>query len=301
MDEKTKNTLIKVGLKVVSVILLLVFTFSCLGATAIIGVRHYFKDGEFETMVNELNLEEVKFTSNGETYSASDYIYKAVTELMPAMFKGQNLVINSLFGKYVDTAVKDIISSDVVDKAIKDTIMGCVDYYLESDYKEAKSRLKDGKYYINNTEKYADIKTAEDAVKIYVRDFIITTVENTSGISSDQIIVLLSNNTKTKLIIGALVSAILLIICNLSTVFDLLMYFGISSFAFGVVVKTLYNKFETAQTDKSLIGYQMLKPLVDSFKGNMTAGFVIGVILILAFIALFILYRQKAEPLKTEK
>lgn len=292
MGEKTNSLALKVLLKIISVFLTLVFLLSTLGAVAITGVRHFFEDGEFESMVSETDLNEVKFTSNGKTYTASDYVYESVTEIMPSYVKNYSSMLSSLFGGSVNNAIKEIISSDTVDAIVKTTMIECVDYYLNSDVKEAKARLKgDIVYDIANP--YENVKTPEEAIRIYIRSFIINAVENTSGISSDRIIVLLSKNTANLLIAAAVISAILLIICNLGCIFDLLLHFGGASFAFGVVVKVLQSKFESSQTDKTLIGYQMLKPLVDSFSPNAIVGIIFGILLIAAFLALFILYKSK--------
>lgn len=294
MGEKTKNNLIlKILLKTVSVVLTVVFLLSTLGAVAITGVRHFFGDGEFETMVNETDLNEVKFTTGGKTYRACDYIYKAVTEAMPSVVKNYSDLLSSIFGSTVSMSIKELISSDAVNSIVKTTMMDCVDYYLNSDVKEAKERLKEETVVVDNAKIYENVKTPEEAVRIYVRSFIITTVENTSGISSDLIIVLLSKSTANLFVAIAVISAILLIICNLGWIFDLLLHFGTASLAFGVVIKVLQGKFESSQTDKTLIGYQMLKPLVDSFSPEAIAGIIFGILLIAVFIILRFLYKPK--------
>lgn len=293
MGKKTNSFALKVLLKIISVLLTAVFLLSALGAVAVTGVRHFFGGGEFEKMVNETDLNEVKFTSNGKTYTASDYIYEAITKAMPSAVKNYSGIINSVFGGNINGAIKDIISSDTVDAVVKSTMLECVDYYLNSDAKEAKERLKSEKQVIDNSKAYENVKTPEEAVRIYVRSFIINTVENTSGMQSDQIIVLLSKNTANLLTAAAVISAVLLIICNLGCIFDLLMHFGGASLIFGIVVKVLQGKFENSQEDKTLIGYQMLKPLVDSFSPNAAAGIILGILLIAAFFALFILYKSK--------
>ncbi len=298
MGEKTNNLALKIILKVLSVILAALFVVSALGTVAVSGVRHFFSDGEFESMVNEIDLNEVKFTSNGKTYTASDYIYEVVAEVMPSSIKGYSDILSSLFGNTLNSAVKDLISSETVDTIVKTTMMDCVDYYLNSDAKEAKERLKSEVHVVDNAKEYENAKTVEEAVRIYVRLFIINTIENTSGISSDQIIVVLSESTKNLLTAVAVISAILLIICNLGSLFDLLIYFGGVSFVFGVVIKVLQGKFESAQTDKTLIGYQMLKPLVDSFSSNAWAGIIIGILLVASFIALLIMYKSKENNAK---
>lgn len=294
MGEKTKNNLIlKILLKIVSVVLTVVFLLSTLGAVAITGVRHFFGDGEFETMVNETDLNEVKFTTGGKTYRASDYIYEAVTEAMPSVVKNYSSILGSLFGNTVNNAIKGAISSDTVNSIAKTTMMDCVDYYLNSDAKEAKERLKEETVVVDNAKIYENVKTVEEAVRVYVRSFIINTVENTSGISSDLIIVLLSKSTVNFFITIAVISAILLVVCDLGWIFDLLLHFGAASLAFGVVIKVLQGKFESSQGDKTLIGYQMLKPLVESFSPNATAGIICGVLLIAVFFVLRFLHKPK--------
>ncbi len=300
MGEKKNDLALKVLLKILSVFLTLVFLISTLGTVAITGVRHFFGDGEFRSLVNETDLNEVKFTSNGKTYTASDYVYEAVAEVMPDSVKNYTGILNSLFGKTANIVVKDLISSDTVNSIIKTTMMDCVDYYLNSDAKEAKERLKSETQVVDNAKAYENVKTVDGAIRVYVRSFIINTIENTSGISSDQIIVLLSENTAKILTAAAVISAVLLILCNLGFLFDLLFHFGSASLLFGIVVKVLQGKFESSQEDKTLIGYQMLKPLVDSFSPNATAGIIIGILLIAAFFALFIFYKAKGNGNKKE-
>ena len=178
-------------------------------------------------------------------------------------------------------------------------MMDCVDYYLNSDAKETKMRLK-GEIVYDVANPYKEVKTAEEAVRIYMRSFIINTVENTSGIQSDQIIVLLSKSTANILTAVAVFSAILLILCNLGFLFDLLLHFGSASLLFGIVIKVLQSKFESLNEDKTLIGYQMLKPFVDSYSPNAAAGIIIGILLIAAFFALFIFYKAKSNGNKKE-
>lgn len=301
MKQKTENTALKIVLKFVSALLAAVFLISTLGAVAVTGVRRFFGDGEFRNMVNETDLNEVKFTSNGKTYTASDYIYEAVAEVMPSSVKNYTSILNSLFGNTANLMLKDLISSDTVNSIVKSTMMDCVDYYLNSDVNEAKERLKSETQVVDNAKAYENVKTVDGAIRVYVRSFIINTIENTSGISSDQIIVLLSEKTAKILTAIAVFSAVLLILCNLGSLFDLLLDFGGASLIFGIVIKVLQGKFESSQEDKTLIGYQLLKPLVDSFSPNAAAGIIIGILLIVAFFALFMFYKSKDKtPEKAE-
>ena len=294
MGEKTKNNLIlKILLKTVSVVLTVVFLLSALGAVAITGVRHFFGDGEFETMVNETDLNEVQFITGGKTYTASDYIYAAVTEAMPSVVKNYSDLLSSIVGSTVSMSIKELISSDAVNSIVKTTMMDCVDYYLNSDVKEAKERLKEETVVVDNAKIYENVRTPEEAVRIYVRSLIINTVENKSGISSDLIIVMLSKSMANLLIAVAVISAILLIICNLGCLFDLPLHFGAASLAFGVIIKVLQGKFESSQGNKTLIVYQLFHPLVDSFSPNATIGIVCGILLIAVFFVLLFLHKPK--------
>lgn len=299
MKQKTNSVALKIVLKILSVVLAVLFVLSTLGAVAVTGVRHFFGDGEFEKTVSETDLNEVKFTSNGKTYTASDYIYEAVTNAMPSAVKNYSNIMNSVFGGNINSAIKEIISSETVDAVVKSAMMECVDYYLNSDAKEAKMRLK-GEIVYDIANPYKEVKTPEEAIRIYVRSFIKNTVENTSGMQSDQIIVLLSKNTANTLTAAAVISAVMIIICNLGCIFDLLLHFGGASLIFGITVKILQGKFESSQTDKTLIGYKMLEPFVDSFSPNAAAGIIIGILLIAAFFGLFMFYKSKNKAKETE-
>ena len=293
VNEKANGSLLKAMLKVLSLFLTVVFLLSTLGAVAITGVRHFFGDGEFRKLVNETDLNAVKFTSNGKTYTASDYVYEAVAELMPSTVKNYSNILDSIFGNMSNRMLKDIISSDTINSIVKSTMMDCVDYYLNSDVKAAKERLNSETQVVDSAKAYENVKTVDGAIRIYVRSFIINTIENTSGISSDQIIVLLSKNTANALTAAAVISGILLVICNLGCIFDLLLHFGGASLLFGIVIKVLQGKFESSQEDKTLIGYQMLKPLVDSFSSNAAAGIILGILMILSFFALLVFFKSK--------
>lgn len=300
MDQKTNSVALKVVLKILSVLLTVIFLLSTLGAVAVTGVRHFFGDGEFEEIVNELDLSEVKFVSNNKTYTAIDYIYEAIAEVMPDSVRNYTSFLQSLFDRNVSKTIKQIISSEKVNSIVKTTMMDCVDYFLNSDAKAARARLKSETQIVDNSANYENVKTVEEAVRVYVRSFIIKTVENTSGFLSDRIIVLLSKDTVNLLTAAAVISAILLIICNLGFLFDLLLHFGSASLLFGIVIKVLQGKFEALNGDKSLIGYQLLKPLVDSFSPNATAGIIIGILLIAAFVGLFMFYKSKNKAKETE-
>ena len=214
VNEKANGSLLKAMLKVLSLFLTVVFLLSTLGAVAITGVRHFFGDGEFRKLVNETDLNAVKFTSNGKTYTASDYVYEAVAELMPSTVKNYSNILDSIFGNMSNRMLKDIISSDTINSIVKSTMMDCVDYYLNSDVKAAKERLNSETQVVDSAKAYENVKTVDGAIRIYVRSFIINTIENTSGISSDQIIVLLSKNTANALTAAAVISGILLVILS---------------------------------------------------------------------------------------
>lgn len=291
MNEKKKNPLIKILLKVLSVALAVLFTVSVLGSVAVSGVRHFFLDGGFENTVNETDLNEVKFMANGKTYTASEYVYEAVNEFMPSLVSDYT----GVFGQTVtNNIIKGVLSSDKINIIVKNTMLDCARYYLESDSKEAKKRLKNNES-ADSTQNYEGVKTAEEAAKIYIRSVVLNAVENTTGVNSDKIIVLLSENTRNLLAAAAVISAVMLIICNLSTVFDLLIYFGGASAVFGIAIKAIQSKFEKMQPDKTLLAYKMLKPLADSFSSNAAAGIIFGILLIASFFALFIFYKSKGK------
>ena len=120
--------------------------------------------------------------------------------------------------------------------------------------------------------------------------------------SNDYVIVLLSQQTMTKLVMLSVVFLIILVVINLKTIFDTLLYGGLISFAYAITIKAAQGKFESMNEGmQDLVGYVFLKPLADSYSMNAIIGFLIGIVLIALFAGAYFLFKNFVNKEKTEE
>lgn len=290
-----KKTVLNVLKTVISVILCVTAVGSALFATALKGVRAYFSSDEFYSQIEETDLETVTFTVNGQKVTVSEYVSDCAEEYLKEK--------SSVFSKFliVDAAIDRALSSEAVDKIVKEEALSCVDFFLNSDRDEAKERIEKGvKIEDNENLDPGKAKTPLEAVKIYVRAFVLANVEKNAGISCDEIIVLLSEKTATNLIILAVASALLLALINYRTVFNVLLYSGAGAFAYGAVIKIMQGKYNgMAEGNEDLIGLYILTPFTETFSSKAVWAFVIGAVLIALFVAVYFLFKNYVNNEKT--
>ena len=293
MNKKTTSTIFNVFKIIISLILAVCATVSMLGATLINVGRDYINSEEFKTQVNTTDLSEVKFIVRSEKTTVGDYMKDSVREYIESKSKH--------FFSFAQIAVDQILSSELVNRVVKNEVLYLVDFFINSDAEEAQNRL-DNNIPVD-TVLELDPKNAEnieEAIRIYMRSFVVSSLEKTSKMPSDQFIVFLSQDTVTKLIILSIVLLIALIAINYKSVLNILLYSGFSSLLCGIIIKTAQNKFDEMNFgNEDLVGYVFLKPLADAYSTNATIGFVAGFILIALFIASLFLFSSKPEE-KTE-
>lgn len=293
MNKKTTSTIISILKTVISVILAVCATVSMLGATLINVGRDYINSEEFKTQVNTTDLSTVKFVVFGEKTTVGDYMKKSAKEYIESK--------NKYFFSFANTAVDQILSSDLVNRVVKNEVLYLVDFFINGDSDAAQDRL-DNNVSIGTVLELdpQNAKSIEDAIRIYMRSFVVSSIEKTSKMSSDNFIVFLSQNTVTKLIILSIVLLIALIAVNYKTILNALLYGGISSLLCGIVIKVAQSKFDEMNFgNEDLVGYVFLKPLADTYSTNATIGFIAGIILIALFVASLFLLSPKPEE-KTE-
>ena len=293
MNKKTTSTIFNVFKIIISLILVVCATISMLGATLINVGRGYINSEEFKTQVNITDLSEVKFIVRSEKTTVGDYMKDSVREYIESKSK--------YFFSFAQIAVDQILSSELVNRVVKNEVLYLVDFFINSDAEEAQNRL-DNNIPVD-TVLELDPKNAEnieEAIRIYMRSFVVSSLEKTSKMPSDQFIVFLSQDTVTKLIILSIVLLIALIAINYKSVLNILLYSGFSSLLCGIIIKIAQNKFDEMNFgNEDLVGYVFLKPLADAYSTNATIGFVAGFILIALFIASLFLFSPKPEE-KTE-
>lgn len=293
MNKKTTSKILNVFKVVISLVLVVCATISMLGATLINVGRNYINSEEFKTQVNTTDLSDVKFIVRSEKTTVGDYMKDSAREYIESKSK--------YFFSFAQTAVDQLLSSEFVNRVVKNEVLYLVDFFINSDPKEAQNRL-DNNISVDTVLELdpKNAKSVEDAVRIFMRSFVVTSLEKTSQMSSDKFIVFLSQDTVTKLTILSVLLLIALIAINYKSILNVLIYGGLSSLLCGIIINIAQNKFDEMNLgNEDLVGYVFLKPLADAYSTNATIGLIAGFILIGLFIASLFLLSPKTEE-KTE-
>lgn len=289
MNKKTTSTIINILKIFISIVLAVCATVSMLGATLINVGRNYINSDEFKTQVNTTDLSTVKFIVGNEKTTVGEYMKESAKDYIESK--------NKYFFSFAQTAVDQILSSEFVNNVVKTEVFYLVDFFINSDSEEAQNRL-DNNVSVDTVLELdpKNAKSVEDAIRIYMRSFVVTNLEKTAKMPSDKFIVFLSQETVTKLVILSVVLLIALVAINYKSILNVLIYGGFSSLLCGIIINTAQNKFDAMNLgNEDLVGYVFLKPLADAYSTNATIGFVAGFILIGLFIASLFLLSPKTE------
>lgn len=293
MNKKTSALILKILRIALSIILCVTATVSMLGATLINVARDYLQSEDFHALIDTTDLGTVKFMVNNEKITANEYVYMKASDFLKDKIPS--------FVPFGNIAVEKVLSSEMIDKELKAEIYNLIDYFLNSDVKEAKDRIKND-IVVENEISLENSENIEVAIRAYAHNFVLKSIENTIGMSNDYVIVLLSQQTMTKLVMLSVVLLIILVVINLKTIFDTLLYGGLISFAYAITIKAAQGKFESMNEGmQDLVGYVFLKPLADSYSMNAIIGFLIGIVLIALFAGAYFLFKNFVNKEKTEE
>lgn len=293
MNKKTTSTIIDILKIVISIVLAVCATASMLGATLINVGRDYINSDEFKTQVNTTDLSTVKFIVGNQKTTVGEYMKESAKDYIESK--------NKYFFSFASTAVDQLLSSEFINNVVKTEVFYLVDFFINSDSEEAQNRL-DNNVSVDTVLELdpKNAKSIEDAIRIYMRSFVVSSLEKTAKMPSDQFVVFLSQDTVTKLIVLSIVLLVALIAINYKSILNVLLYSGFSSLLCGIIIKVAQNKFDAMNLgNEDLVGYVFLKPLADAYSTNATIGFIAGFILIALFIAALFLLSPKSEE-KTE-
>lgn len=286
MNKKKYGKALAVLKILISVILSAAAAASMLGAILINGARDYFQSSEFRSQVENADLGSMMFTVNGERVTVSDYVKECAQEYIEQKIPYSYF----LAGIAVDAAV----NSETVTGAVKSEVFELIDYFLNSSADEARERLENGEI----DEEYAnpDIESArsvDEAIRLYVRAFVMKNFEKTVTVPADKMIVLLSESTATKLAVICAVLLLAVVIINFKTLFNCLVYGSAVSFAVGIVIKAAQSRFESLNEGATdLVGYVFLKPFADSYSSAAIKAFISGAVLLAAFALVVFAYNK---------
>lgn len=317
MKNKRSKTILKTVKIIVSLLLCITATASMLGATLINVARDYLNSDSFEEQVDEADLNSLKLQVNGQKITVNEYVRKVAKNRIESELEKTAKSDNESFysdakdfilqvipnaDKYassvLDKVVDDALTSEALDRLIKSEVMNLVDYFVNSDVDEARERLKNGE--ASNYDdglRVSDGATTEEKLinyyRLYTRTLVIDTIEKASNMSADNFIVLLSRDTVVICTVIAVAALILLLLINVRTIFDSLLYGGFISFFYAAVIKFAQNKFDDMNEGlEDLVGYVFLKPLADCYSANAVGGIIIGTVLIGLFIGMVFLFKN---------
>lgn len=294
MDKKTVKLILNILKIVISIILVVASTVSLLGATLISVARDYLQSGQFTEQIETTDLSTVKFMVDGERITVLDFARAKASDYledrMPSFYP---------FGNY---AVDAIVTPELVNTTIKSEVYKLLDYFLNTKVEDAEYRIENNITLEQNEDfNIENAQTAEEAISIYARLMVLQTIENTAGMSTDNFIILISEKTISTLITLAVVLLVILVVINITTIFNNLLYGGIVGLLYGVVIKVAQGKFDEWNKGlEDLVGYVFLKPLADTYSGNATIGFIVGVILVALFVGVYFLFKNLVNKDKTD-
>lgn len=294
MNKKTVKLILNILKTVISIILVITATVSMLGATLICVARDYLGSEQFTEQIETTDLSTVKFMINNEKVTVIDFARAKASDYledkMPSFYP---------FGNY---AVDAIMTADLVNTVIKAEVYKLVDYFLNTSVEEAEYRIENNITLEQNEElSIENAETPEEAISIYARLMVLQTIENTAGMSTDNLIILISEKTVSKLITLAVVLLVILVVINITTIFNNLLYGGIIGLLYGIVIKVAQGKFDEWNAGvEDLVGYVFLKPLADAYSPNAITGIIVGIILIALFVGVYFLFKNFVNK-KTEE
>ena len=287
MEKKTVKLILKILKITISVVLCITATVSMLGATLVSVARDYLQSEQFTEQIETTDLSSVKFVVNNSKITVLDFVRAKASDYL------ENQMPSSFFpfGNY---AVDKIVTPELVNSVIKTEVYNLLDYFLNTTVEEAEYRIESNITLQNNEEfNVENAQTVDEAISIYARGFVLQSIENVSGMPTDKLIILISEETVSKLITLAVVLMVVLVVINITTIFNLLFYGGFVGLLYGVVIKVAQSKFDQWNAGlEDLVGYVFLKPLADAYSGNATTGIIVGVVLIALFVGVYFLFKN---------
>ena len=305
---KKNKTLMRVISIVLSFILSFALCFSLIGLTITSVTRSYFTSETFKSAIENTDLATLTFYANDQKVTLEQYVEDYVTENV------EKAVDDSAVGKITDFldpflepildpvtdyVVDKVLSSEFVNTTVKTEVNSIFDYILYSDVDEARERIKDG---VTLEENYKldpnNAPTFEEKVSAEVKIAVFKYIEKESGLTIDQLIVFLSEDTITTFKALSILFAVLLILVSIPEFPSIFVYLKFVFMGYTLSVNYLVSGFQERFAGKEdLISHQLLKPVIDLFvpysDGAFKLSMVFMIISVALYIGLFIMKRKK--------
>lgn len=298
-----KQKIIKVISAVLSVVLSIVLALSFVTTTLLSVGRDYFTSQEFNSMIDNTNLATMKFVYNGEKITLEKFVKDYVTEKIEDHIKNNPLsnytnFLFPLFDSITDFTVDKALSSEFINTTVKGEVHSIIDYFLHSNVNDAKDRIKNGITLENNVALNPDnAPTYEERIKAEVKIAVFKYIEEETGKSCDEIIVLLSEDNISKLKTISFVLFALLLIVSIPTFPSVFLFLSLMLINYKVQTYSSINDFKEYFAGKEdLISYELIKPLIDAYMPYADRAQTIGIVCFALFvISLVVMYFIKKK------
>ncbi len=291
---------------VLSVIICIALSVSLFSATIINGAKMYLTSDKFDAQIESTDLAPLIFIYNGEKITlekfVKDYVSNGIKDHIDnGLLSGITNLLNPFAGQITDFAVDQALSSDTVNKAVKTQVHSIVDYFIAGDVDAAKERIEKGITLETNPELNSNnASTVEEKINIEVKKAVFQYIETESGLTTDQIVILMSFETVNTLMTICEVLAILLMLINAPFVWRAFVYLGVAANVYSAMLYVVvYNFNEKYKEMDDLVSYQFLKPIVDMYPqyGEKASlyGTIILLVAIVIFVAIKIIKKKKSQ------
>lgn len=284
---------------ILSVVICIALAVSLFCATIISAGKAYLISDKFDAQIESMDLSSLTFIYNGEKVALDKYVKNYVSKEIEDYVRNNPLsdFTNLLYpfaGTITDLAVDQLLSSDYVNKAVKSQVHSIVDYFIvDADVDDAKERIENGITLETNPEFNSDNASSfDDKVNIEVKKAVFQYIEAESGLTTDQIIILISFETVDTLMTICRILGILLILVNIPYLWTALICFGISANIYSAMLYVLEFKFNEKFREMSdLVSYQFLKPIMDTYIPYGEKASLYGTVSIVVAVAIFIIIK----------
>ena len=287
--------IIKIISVILSVVLSVALAISLASATLISVARDYFSSQEFDSMVYNTDLSTMKFIYNGEKMTLERFVKDYVTEKIENHIQNNPLsnftdFLFPIFDSITDFTVDKALSSEFIDKTVKGEVSSIIDYFLYSDADEAKDRIKNGVTLDNNVALNPEnTSNYEERIKAEVKLAVFKYIEEESGKSCDEIIVLMSKDNISSIKTISFVLFALLLIVSIPIFPGNFIAVALSMFIFKTQLNSFVNGLKSSFAgNEDLISYQFIKPLTEAYMPYADRAQSIGIILLVISVAAFV-------------
>lgn len=286
-----KNSkIIRIVSIILSVVLSVALSFSLVATTLISVGRDYFASQEFDYMVDNTDLATMKFIYNGEKITLEKFVKNYVTEKIEDHIKNNPLsdytnFLFPIFDSITDFTVDKALSSEFINTTVKGEVHSIIDYFIYSDVNEAKERIENGITLENNVALNPENATTyEERIKAEVKLAVFKYIEEESGKSCDEIIVLMSEKNISKLKTISFVLFALLLIVSIPSFPSVFLFTSLSMIIYKIQINSYINDLKGHFAgNEDLISYEFIKPLTDAYMPYADKAQTIGIICFVLF------------------